>query len=130
VADDYEDDEDRRPPRRRRRPEPDDDWDEDEYDDEPRPRRRRRPPPDDGMQYIVPVNTSALAILAGYVGLISVLCLPAPIALLLGVLALMQLKKNPKLHGHGRAWFAIVMGGIGTLCLAIGAIAMAVGAMK
>ena len=50
------------------------------------------------------------AIAAGYVGLISVLCFPAPFALLLGILALRQLKKKPKLHGKGRAIFAIVMG--------------------
>ena len=47
--------------------------------------------------------------------MISVLCLPAPLALILGFLALNQLKKNPKMHGKGRAIFAIVMGAIFTL---------------
>jgi hypothetical protein len=111
-----EDDEDRdRPwePRNRRR---DREEDEDDYDDEDdRPRRRRRPSPKDpmdepGMALILPVNTSVLAIAAGYIGLISVLCIPAPFAFLLGILALIQLKKNPKLHGRYRAIFAIVMG--------------------
>jgi len=66
------------------------------------------------MEYVIPLNTSALAILAGYVGLISVLCFPAPLALILGILALRQLKQNPKLRGHGRAIFAIMMGGLFT----------------
>lgn len=104
---DHDEDEDR-PRRGRRREEEDDDFDDD------RPRRRRRRDDEDfgdqGLQYVVPINTSGLAIAAGYVGLISVLCFPAPFALILGILALRQLKKNPKMHGHGRAIFAIVMG--------------------
>ena len=99
---------------------PHDAEDQDE-DEEDRPRRRRRRRRDDedeededagdhGLQYVIPINTSVLAIAAGYVGLISVLCFPAPFALLLGILALRQLKKKPKLHGKGRAIFAIVMG--------------------
>ena len=110
-----EDDADR--PRARRR-----DRDEDEDDDD-RPRRRRRREEEDsgdeGLQYIIPINTSGLALAAGYVGLISVLCLPAPFALLLGILALRHLKKNPKLHGKGRAIFAIVMGGLFTVVPAV-----------
>jgi hypothetical protein len=107
--DDEEDDD--RPRKRRRR-----DEDEDEND---RPRRRRRSEEagDDGLQYVIPINTSGLAIAAGYVGLISVLCLPAPIALILGILAVRQLKKNPKMHGIGRAIFAIVMGAIFSIVL-------------
>jgi len=108
--DDERDDD--RPPRRRRRYEEDED---DDYDDRPRRRRRREPEYDDGMQYVLPVNTSAMSIIAGYLGLISVLVVPAPFALILGILALVQLKKNPKLHGHGRAVFAIVMGALFTL---------------
>ena len=111
-----EDDADR--PRARRR-----DRDEDEDDDDDRPRRRRRREEEDsgdeGLQYVIPINTSGLAIVAGYVGLISVLCLPAPFALLLGILALRHLKKNPKLHGKGRAIFAIVMGGLFTVVPAV-----------
>lgn len=117
-ADDDHDDEDRPRASRRRR----------EYDDEDdRPRRRRRRRCDDedddfddeGLQYVIPINTSGLAIAAGYVGLISVLCFPAPIALLLGILALVQLKKKPKLHGKGRAIFAIMMGSFFTLFMIV-----------
>ena len=105
-------------------------------DDEPageredRPRRRRPPPrsalDEPGMQYVLPVNTSGLAIAAGYVGLISVLCFPAPIALVLGILALRHLKKNPRLHGHGRTIFAIVIGALFTIPLVIGTVALMV----
>ncbi|MCI0703701.1 MAG: hypothetical protein L0241_21705, partial [Planctomycetia bacterium] len=67
-----------------------DDWDEeDEYEDRPRRRRRRprQPEYDPALKMVVPLNTSALAIVAGYLGLISVLCFPAPFALLFGILA-------------------------------------------
>ncbi len=120
MPDDDDDDEDR--PRAYRRRDEDDD-DEDGVDDRPRRRRRRRRNDDDdydsdeGLQYVIPINTSGLAIAAGYMGLISVLCLPAPIALILGILALNQLKKNPKMHGKGRAIFAIIMGGLFTLAM-------------
>ena len=74
---------------------------------------------DPSLRFVLPVNTNPLAIIAGYLGLISVLVLPAPFALLLGILALVQLKKNPKQHGHGRAIFAIVMGGLFSLVIPV-----------
>ena len=107
---DHEDD---RPRRRRDLDDADNDYEDD------RPRRRRRPPPDSmddpAIGLLLPVNTSVIAILAGYMGLFSVLCLPAPISLILGIVALRQLKKKPRLRGKGRAIFAIVMGTIFTL---------------
>lgn len=119
--DEYDDDR----PRRRRR----DDYeaDDDEYDD--RPRRRRRPPPpgDEGLQYVIPVNTNVLAIAAGYLGLVSVLCVPAPLALIVGILALRQLNKNPGQHGKGRAIFGIVMGALFSIPLPIAVIAALAG---
>jgi len=119
AEDDWDDDE---PPRRRPRRDRDEPDEDDYEEDEPRPRRRRRRLPqgamdDPAMRYILPVNTSVLAIFAGYAGLFAVLCFPAPIALILGILALVQLKKNPELHGHGRAIFGIVMGVLFTLPL-------------
>lgn len=112
MRDEYDDEDEPRRPRRRRPETDDEDWEADDYD-ERRPRRRRRPPPADGLGLVIPVNTSVLAIIAGYLGLISVLLVPAPFALLLGILALVQLGKNPDLRGRGRAWFAVVMG---TIC--------------
>jgi hypothetical protein len=125
-----EDDRPRRPRKRRRDPDEDDDYEEDDEDDEDdRPRRRRRaaadPLDDPAMAFIIPVHTSGLAIAAGYMGLFSVLCLPAPIALLLGLLALRELNRKPKLHGRYRAIFAIVMGAIFSFLL-LGFIVLAI----
>ena len=106
--------EDRPRQRRRRREDDDDDF---ERDDEPevaetaaeaRNRRRRRrdrddddESGDDGMQYVIPINTSGLAIAAGYVGLISVLCFPAPFALILGILAAAAAEAEPEAARQG-----------------------------
>jgi hypothetical protein len=109
-----------------------DDEDEEDWHEDDRPRRRRRPEPetDPALKFVVPLNTSALAIIAGYLGLISVLCLPAPFALLFGILALRHLQRNPKLDGKGRAIFAIVMGTLFTGVLAISLIGLAASGVK
>ncbi len=62
---------------------------------------------------------SLWAIAAGYVGLFSVLLIPAPLALLLGVVAIVDIKRHPKKHGMGRAIFAVVMGVLFTVLLLI-----------
>ena len=69
------------------------------------------------MRMLLPVGRSILAIAAGYFGLFSVLLVPAPIALLLGILAIVDIRRHPEKHGMGRAIFAIVMGGIFSLFL-------------
>jgi hypothetical protein len=46
----------------------------------------------------------------GYLGLFSILCLPAPLATVFGILAIKDIKKNPHRHGEGRAHFRIAMG--------------------
>jgi hypothetical protein len=105
-----------RPRRRRRRHDEDDHGDE--WDD------RDEGVPDPALRAIVPINTTPLAIAAGYVGLISVLCIPAPLALLLGILALRELKRKPNRDGRYRAVFAIVMGAIFTIPLVVIVIAL------
>jgi hypothetical protein len=123
VPDDDEDERPRRYRRRRRDPDEDeaDEEDEDYEEDEDRPRRLRPGPPKftevSGPEYIIPGNTTFLAIAAGYLGLISVLCFPAPFALGIGIWALIQLRQKPKLHGRLRATFAVVMGAIFTIPL-------------
>ena len=72
-------------------------------------------PDDKALGFIVPINVSGLAIAAGYVGLFSIALLPAPVAIILGILALRDLKQNPDRAGKGRAIFAIIMGSIFTL---------------
>lgn len=71
------------------------------------------------MRMVLPVGLTPWAIIAGYLGLVSVLCFPAPFALLTGLLALRAMRKNPKLHGKVRAVFGIVMGTLGTLLMII-----------
>jgi hypothetical protein len=67
-----------------------------------------------GIRMLLPVGRSFWAIAAGYMGLFSVLMFPAPIALLLGIVAVIDIRKNPEKHGMGRAIFGIIMGLLGT----------------
>jgi len=91
-----------RPPRRRRRRP---DWEEPDLGDDP------------AMRMLLPVGQSGWAIASGYLGLISVLCIPSPFALITGILAIREMRRNPKKHGMGRAVFGIVMGTIGTISM-------------
>jgi hypothetical protein len=87
---------------------------------EVRPVRKHQDLGDDpAMRLLLPVGLSGWAIAAGYLGLISVLCFPSPLALIAGVLAIRAIRRDPKKHGMGRAIFGIVMGGIGTVCLVL-----------
>ena len=79
-----------------------------------------RPPSmgdDPVMRAIVPVGRSGLAIAAGYAGFFALLGFPAPIALVLGILAIIDLKKHPEKHGMGRALFGFITGLIGTILI-------------
>jgi hypothetical protein len=94
-----------------------------------KPPVRYTPPPDPGddvgMRLLLPVGRSVWAIAAGYLGLISVLLVPAPFAVLTSILAMRDMRRNPKLHGMGRAVFGLVMGSLGSIGLVIAAIALA-----
>lgn len=79
---------------------------------------------DAGMRLLLPVGRSALAIVAGYLGLISVLVLPAPFALIVGVLAIVDIRRHPEKHGMGRAIFGVVMGAAMLLLVLVGLIAI------
>ena len=72
---------------------------------------------DAGIRMLLPVGRSGWAIAAGYLGLISVLCLPSPLALIAGIMAIREIRRDRKKHGIGRAIFGIIMGGIGTIAL-------------
>ncbi len=82
---------------------------------------------DAGMRLLLPVGRSPLAIVAGYLGLVSVIFIPAPFALVIGILAIIDIKKNPHKHGMGRAIFGTVMGLIFTLLIGIGIVAAILG---
>ncbi len=75
------------------------------------------------MRMLIPVGRSGLAIAAGYVGLLALLCFPAPIALVLGILAVRDIRKHPEKHGMGRAIFGLVMGAVFTTLLIVSLVA-------
>jgi hypothetical protein len=71
-----------------------------------------------GMRMLLPVGRSGWAIAAGYLGLFSLIVLPAPIALVISIIAILDIRKSkssahPK-HGMGRAIFGLIMGIAGT----------------
>jgi hypothetical protein len=88
--------------------------DDDDYDGEPEDIGQNA-----GIRMLLPVGRSLWAIASGYLGLISVLLIPAPFALLTGILAIVEMKRNPKKHGMGRAIFGIIMGTLGTVALVV-----------
>lgn len=95
-----------------------------------RPGFSQLPPPkpigDDAMmRMLLPVGRSGWAIAAGYLGLLSFLGIFAPFALLTGVLAVLDIRRNPQKHGMGRAIFGIVMGVLGSAALALGLFVLA-----
>lgn len=82
------------------------------------PPQRRSIGDNAGVRMLLPVGRSPLAIAAGYVGLVSFLVwIAAPVAIVLGLLAMRDIKRNPGKHGMGRAIFALIAGGL--VCVAI-----------
>ncbi len=77
---------------------------------------------------IAPIGQSPLAIASGYVGLFSLaLCFLGPVAILLGVLGVRQIRNNPKMHGMYRAIIGIVLGAISSVGLAAILVALLTG---
>lgn len=74
---------------------------------------------DAGMRMLLPVGRTGLSMAAGYVGLGALLIFPlAPVAIILGVLAVRDIQRRPGTHGMGRAIFAIVAGALVSLAVA------------
>jgi sugar phosphate permease len=71
------------------------------------------------MRVMLPVGRTGLSIVAGYLGLLALFVVPAPLALAVGIWALVDLKEHPDKSGMGRAIFAIVMGALGSIALAL-----------
>ena len=107
--------------RRRRRRRRDEDYDDDREQDIGQ---------DAGMRMLLPVGRSGWAIASGYLGLLSLICIPAPFAILTGILAVRDIRKNPKKHGMGRAIFGIIMGSLGSLFLLLMVIGMVAAAIQ
>ncbi len=82
---------------------------------------------DTTTRMLIPVGRSGWAIAAGYMGLFAVLVIFAPISLVLGIVALIHLKRRPDLHGKGRAIFGIVMGGLFSILFVFMVIALVLG---
>jgi hypothetical protein len=73
------------------------------------------------MRMLLPVGRSGWAIAAGYLGLFALVIIPAPLALLVSLVALWDIRHSrrsahPK-HGMGRAIFGLITGLLGTLAL-------------
>lgn len=81
-----------------------------------------------GMRILLPVGRSGWAIAAGYLGLFGLLILPAPLALIISIVAIIDIQKSKKTsnrkHGMGRAVFGLIVGIIGTLLLLVGIVIM------
>ena len=76
-----------------------------------------------GMRLLLPVGRSGWAIAAGYLGLFGLVLLPAPLALIVSIIAIRDIQKSkrtekPK-HGMGRAIFGLIVGILGTIALVI-----------
>jgi hypothetical protein len=71
------------------------------------------------LRMVLPVGRSWLAIAAGYLGLFALVLIPAPLALIVGVLAILDLRAHPEKHGMGRAIFGVVAGLLGTIALIV-----------
>lgn len=69
------------------------------------------------LRMLLPIGRSGWAIAAGYAGLFAVLVFPAPIALLLSIVAIRDIRKHPAKHGMGRAIFGLVMGALFSLAI-------------
>ena len=80
-----------------------------------------------GMRMILPVGRSGWAIAAGYLGLVSFVVVPAPVALIISIIAILDIKKHPDRHGMGRAIFGLIMGILGTVALGIALVYAIVG---
>jgi hypothetical protein len=70
-------------------------------------------------RYLIPTGRPGSAIAAGYLGLFSLLPLFGIVSIIVSLVALRTLKRNPHLLGRGRAWFGLVMGIVFTLLYGI-----------
>ncbi len=71
-----------------------------------------------GMRMMLPVGRSGWAIAAGYLGLFGLIIVPAPLALIISIIAIYDIRRHrndpsPR-HGMGRAIFGLIIGILGT----------------
>lgn len=86
---------------------------------------------DAGIRLLIPVGRSGWAIAAGYLGLFSLVLIPAPLSVIISIIAIRDIRRSTLTakvkHGMGRAIFGLVMGIFGTLALGAIAVSVAVG---
>ena len=58
----------------------------------------------------MPIGRSWWALVAGYLGIMSIIPVFAPFAIATGVMAIRDIQQYPEKKGLGRAWFGIIMG--------------------
>jgi uncharacterized protein YqgC (DUF456 family) len=110
-------------PKRRRNEEEDEDEEEEEQDEDEddRPRRRKRRG-GGAVSHVVPyTNPMALAgYYCGFGSLLPVLgCLLGPLAIILGIMGMMKVRKNPEAHGTAHAITGILLGLVGGIVMSI-----------
>ena len=75
-----------------------------------------------GVRMLLPVGRSGWAIAAGYLGLFGLIVIPAPLALIVSLIAIFDIRRSKNTakqkHGMGRAIFGLIVGVVGTLILA------------
>lgn len=75
------------------------------------------------MRLLLPVGRSGWAIAAGYLGLFSMILFPAPISIIVSLVAIRDIRRSKGTakvkYGMGRAVFGLVMGILGTVLLGI-----------
>jgi phage FluMu protein Com len=91
----------------------------------PPPRPTQNLGDDPAVRLLLPVGRSGWAIAAGYMGLFAACGITAPLAIIISIIAIVHLRRNPKLHGWGRAIFGLVMGIVCTILLVIMLVSLA-----
>lgn len=78
---------------------------------------------DPGIRALIPIGRTGWSIAAGYLGLFSLIILPGPIALIISLIAIFDIRKAKKQgvvkRGMGRAVFGLIMGLIATALLVV-----------
>jgi Domain of unknown function (DUF4190) len=70
----------------------------------------------DEFSLLIPVNVDPISMIAGYLALFGILFVfLGPIVLGMGLVGLRRIRRDSKLRGVGRAWTAIVLGGLETV---------------
>jgi len=86
---------------------------------------------DAALGWLVPIGQSVFAVVAGYLGLLSLGCCPlGPFAILFGVLAIVDIKKHPDRHGLPRAIVGILLGLVSSAGLVFLLIGLAMDAVE